>query len=346
MNKNTDAVETNDGMTGNGITPVQQMISSCSGAFVTSVFVTPLDVIKIRLQSQKKPLVKGQIFQYCNGLMDHVCVCAVNGGSSLTPAPECPWYKRPIPKPLTGTADAFFKILKYEGVASLWSGLPPTLVMAIPATVIYFSCYEICRKKLGYHGGLEGSDWWKPMIAGAAARTMCVTVISPIEMIRTKLQSEQLSYSQIRKSLGQSIKTGGVTMLWKGLGPTLLRDVPFSEEETRTTAKRGPSLLTIALSVMAGDCFGEQIAGILTLPFDVIKTHRQIELGEVLKENKNATRSTWKLMMKMQADHGYHALFTGLLPRTMKVAPACAIMISSYEYFKAYFREQNRLNPS
>lgn len=26
-----------------------------------------------------------------------------------------------------------------------------------------------------------------------------------------------------------------------------------------------------------------QIAGILTLPFDVIKTHRQIELGEVLK---------------------------------------------------------------
>lgn len=55
-----------------------------------------------------------------------------------------------------------------------------------------------------------------------------MTVISPIEMIRTKLQSEQLSYSQIRKFLGQSIKTGGVTMLWKGLGPTLLRDVPFS----------------------------------------------------------------------------------------------------------------------
>lgn len=75
------------------------------------ITVTPLDVIKIRLQSQKKPLVKGQIFQYCNGLMDHVCVCAVNGGSSLTPAPECPWYKRPIPKPLTGTAVSFEYLL-------------------------------------------------------------------------------------------------------------------------------------------------------------------------------------------------------------------------------------------
>lgn len=353
MDKNTDAVETNDGRTGNGITPVQQMISSCSGAFVTSVFVTPLDVIKIRLQSQKKPLVKGQIFQYCNGLMDHVCVCAVNGGSSLSPAPECPWYKRPIPKPLTGTADAFFKILKYEGVASLWSGLPPTLVMAIPATVIYFSCYEICRKKLGYHGGLEGSDWWKPMIAGASARTLCVTVISPIEMIRTKLQSEQLSYNQIWKFLGQSIKTGGVTMLWKGLGPTLLRDVPFSalywlsyeSMKARVLLQRGKSKMTFAESFTAGAVSGT-IAGILTLPFDVIKTHRQIELGEVLKENKNTTRSTWKLMMKMQAEHGYHALFTGLVPRIIKVAPACAIMISSYEYFKAYFREQNRLNNS
>lgn len=50
--------------------------------------------------------------------------------------------------------------------------------MAIPATVIYFSCYEICRKKLGYHGGLEGTDWWKPMIAGASARSMCNVIKS------------------------------------------------------------------------------------------------------------------------------------------------------------------------
>jgi len=32
---------------------------------------------------------------------------------------------------------------------------------------------------------------------------------------------------------------------------------------------------------------------------------------------------------------------SGLTPRIIKVAPACAIMISSYEFFKAFFRQRN-----
>lgn len=330
---------------GNGITPTQQMISSCSGAFLTSVFVTPLDVVKIRLQSQKKPLVRGQCFLYCNGLMDHLCTC-MNGGSLSSQQ----WYKRTGPKPFSGTMDAFVNIIKYEGVASLWSGLPPTLVMAVPATVVYFTCYEYCRRMFGYHGGLEGNDWWKPMIAGATARTWAVTVISPVEMIRTKLQSEQLSYSQVGRYVRQTIKDGGLQMLWKGWGPTILRDVPFSalywlgyeSMKSHVLLTRGSSQMTLTESFTAGAISGT-IAGIITLPFDVIKTHRQIELGDVIKENRNTTTSTWKLMVKMQAEHGLHGLFTGIVPRLTKVAPACAIMISSYEYFKSFFREQNRL---
>jgi hypothetical protein len=31
----------------------------------------------------------------------------------------------------------------------------------------------------------------------------------------------------------------------------------------------------------------------------------------------------------------------GFLPRVIKVAPACAIMISSYEFGKAFFQEMN-----
>lgn len=43
--------------------------------------------------------------------------------------------------------DAFIKISRNEGIGSLWSGLGPTLVLAIPATVIYFVCYEQLRIK-------------------------------------------------------------------------------------------------------------------------------------------------------------------------------------------------------
>lgn len=59
--------------------------------------VTPLDVVKIRLQAQHKPqaFTKGHCYLYCNGLMDHTCLC-INGNSiDLSMAAKRQWYKRP-----------------------------------------------------------------------------------------------------------------------------------------------------------------------------------------------------------------------------------------------------------
>lgn len=55
-----------------------------------------------------------------------------------------------------------------------------------------------------------------------------VTIISPLELIRTKMQSERLSYREISKAFRLSIKSEGISTIMRGLGPTLLRDVPFS----------------------------------------------------------------------------------------------------------------------
>lgn len=44
--------------------------------------------------------------------------------------------------------DAFYKIAKLEGIRALWSGLSPTLVLALPCTVIYFVSYEQLRYKM------------------------------------------------------------------------------------------------------------------------------------------------------------------------------------------------------
>ena len=46
---------------------------------------------------------------------------------------------------------------------------------------------------------------------------------------------------------------------------------------------------------------------------------------------------------ELLADQGGRALFSGLTPRLPKVAPACAIMISSYEWCKGQFIKQNQL---
>lgn len=40
-----------------------------------SFTVTPLDVVKTRLQTQQKRMTSNKCFVYCNGLMDHLCPC-------------------------------------------------------------------------------------------------------------------------------------------------------------------------------------------------------------------------------------------------------------------------------
>ena len=61
----------------NGITVGQQMASSCAGSLLVSVFMTPLDVVKIRLQTQERFFSK-KCFLYSNGITDHL-LPRVNG---------------------------------------------------------------------------------------------------------------------------------------------------------------------------------------------------------------------------------------------------------------------------
>ncbi|KAL6440144.1 hypothetical protein ACFW04_003033 [Cataglyphis niger] len=208
------------------IKPYQQIVAACTGAFITSVFVTPLDVVKIRLQTQQKAMLSNKCFLYCNGLMDHLCPCA-NGKM-----PE--WMKRN--GKFHGTVDALIKISKTEGVISLWSGLSPTLVLAIPATVVYFVSYEQLRlylkdtynREFRKRGNNVEQPFWIPILAGGTARIWAATLVSPLELIRTKMQSQKLSYAEITQAMKTVVKYSGISGLWMGLSTTLLRDVPFS----------------------------------------------------------------------------------------------------------------------
>lgn len=320
----------------NGLTPVQQMMASCTGAVITSLFVTPLDVVKIRLQAQQKAFMSNKCFLYCNGLMDHLCPCG-NGG-------ETSWYQRT--SHFSGTIDAFAKITRTEGLRSLWSGLPPTLIMAVPSTVIYFTSYEQISYWLKKSLGTTDYIPWVTVLSGAVARIGSAVAISPLELIRTKMQSKKLSYKDVSIAIRLLVYHKGYLSLWKGLGPTLLRDVPFSciywsqyEFFKHRCNQQRPGF---GFSFIAGALSG-MVAGVVTLPFDVVKTHRQIELGEreIYTDHPRKCSSTYSILKKIYRESGVRALFTGIVPRISKVAPACAIMISTYEFGKAFFRRYN-----
>jgi len=360
------------------LTPQQQMMSSGAGALVVSLFMTPLDVVKIRLQTQER-LYSKKCFLYSNGLMDHICprtngdppVRALHTQQEIC---DCKWYNRP--KYFSGTTDAFLKISRTEGISSLWSGLSPTLVLAVPTTVIYFTMYEQLkvsidtqRRAMSTNQDILSGETpkWVSLSSGGLARLLAVSLVSPMELIRTKMQSKKMPWSDVHKCLKDLVKTQGIRGLWNGYTATLLRDVPFSAlywplyEQCKATmnlytSNRDSFLVNFGSGAIAGS-----VASTVTLPFDVIKTIKQIEMGEKdimevkpgtsraypVPANKRVSslsgrsRGNMTIAKELVREQGYKGLFTGLIPRLLKVAPACAIMISSYEFFKAFFRQQN-----
>ncbi len=336
------------------VTPTQQMAASLAGSALVSLFMTPLDVVKTRMQSQEM-LRSKKCFLYSNGISDHLYP-RVNGDPPAVAlhTPEeicnCKWYNRP--KYFNGTLDAFVKISRTEGVSSLWSGLSPTIVIAVPQTVLYMTAYEQLRAKISTYLQRNYPDYslreeTASMIAGPLGRTWAASIVSPLELIRTKMQSQKMPLSQVKTALLTTVRSEGVAGLWKGCAATLYRDVPFSGIYWSCYEFFKKQLLTeehaFEAAFVSGGLAGT-VAGIATLPMDVIKTRRQIELGEkdIMRAVSGRAASTADVARQIVAESGVAGLYAGLVPRILKVAPACAIMISSYETAKRFFMRRNQ----
>lgn len=172
-----------------------------------------------------------------------------------------------------------------------------------------------------------------PLIAGVTARAAVSTLLSPLELLRTRLQSTP-SHADAPRTLSDTfgglrrmVHAEGAWTLWRGLSTTLWRDVPFSgiywmsyegsKDHLRHWHREGP------LAAFIGGAISGTFAAILTSPFDILKTRRQAMMS--------SPSSTLSAALQLIREEGYKSLFTGLTPRLAKIAPACGIMIACYE---------------
>lgn len=252
------------------ITPVQQIVSSCSGAILTSLLTTPFDVVKVRLQAQQQTLFTKTCYLLECRCLDGVTVC------SIAPDGSHHHFTK-----FSGTRDAFFKIAQLEGIRSWWKGLSPTLIMAVPATVIYYTGYDQLKMLFGFKEGQR--NYIAPALAGSIARTVAVTAVCPIELVKTKLQSRQgYSYKELLAVVRNAIQQNGLLGLWRGLSPMLLRDLPFSVlywvgyEQTKLCLSRMVQPDYSALVPFMSGAVSGALSAVVTNPLDVVKTHMQV----------------------------------------------------------------------
>lgn len=281
----------------------------------------------------------------------------------------------------TSTFDGLRKIARNEGFTTLWRGLSPTLMMGIPANIIYFAGYDWLRTDDRSPIKQGVSDVYAPFVAGSIARTAAASATSPVEMFRTRLQATPGTgaghFKATLEGLYQMTQARGYTSLWRGLSLTMWRDVPFSGlywwgyEEVKkglVSARQhaphlshlpGSDLETASTATAFLDSFisgatSGAVAALVTTPFDVGKTRQQVFRHMDDQVPSSAPRpahppkavipeqlSLPRFLLHIFRKEGMNGLFRGWAARCLKVAPACAIMISTYELGKRMAREVN-----
>ncbi|KIY72805.1 mitochondrial carrier [Cylindrobasidium torrendii FP15055 ss-10] len=330
----------------NGLDPFQaKLVAAATGSTMTALTMTPFDVVKTRLQTQRP--VPFPLFprasapsQLCCQPPNKPCVRSMSSLARPIAAEElvCVWHNGVMStERVTGFFDAIKHIWKAEGTKGLWKGSGTTLVIGVPSSTAYMLTYDHLLNKV--LPAIVPYESLIPLTAGITARSTITCLASPLELVRTNLQSTPISpgtphtLRSVLVSVRQLVRSQGPLCLWRGLGATLWRDVPFSgiywlnyESMKKGFSRRGHEGAWI--SFICGAVSGTG-AALITSPMDVLKTRRQALV--MTAGSPTGVSSTFGVLAQIIRTEGASALFTGIVPRVAKIAPACGIMIGCFE---------------
>ncbi|KAJ7631019.1 mitochondrial carrier domain-containing protein [Roridomyces roridus] len=317
-----------------------KFVAASAGSAMTALTMTPFDVVKTRLQTQPVQVRSSRPSPaVCCQPPNVQCIRNMSSLARPVAAEQlvCVWDHGMLrTEPVKGFSDAVRHVLRAEGVRGLWKGLGTTLVIGVPSATSYMLTYDHLLNVV-LPPLLPAAV--VPLSAGILARSTITSIVSPLELIRTNLQSTPASplnpntLSSVLTDIRALVRKQGARVLWRGLGPTLWRDVPFSglywagyETTKKFFARNGKSGAWVAFFCGA---FSGTSAALVTNPFDVLKTRRQ---AMIMSSSSSTTTSSLPVLLRIVRTEGASSvLFAGLLPRVVKTAPACGIMIACYE---------------
>lgn len=130
--------------------------------------------------------------------------------------------------------DAFYRIIKEEGVTTLWRGSMPTICRAVSMNVGMMASYDEFKELFSSYLNMDQDSTKVRLISSAGSGVVCSFVSLPFDNVKTKLQkmnklpSGLNPYDGVIDCLKKTIKREGVTGLWVGYPTYYLRVAPHA----------------------------------------------------------------------------------------------------------------------
>lgn len=283
----------------------------------------PLDTIKVRMQLSSK---QGQV------------------------GPD----GKPVKK--LGFIGTGIQIAKRETPLGLYKGLGAVVTGIIPKMSIRFTSYEFYKRQLAPKDGSKLPTWSNFVAGVGAGVTEAVLVVNPTEVIKIRLQAQHHSmvdpldvpkYRNAAHALLVVVREEGIGALYRGVTLTAARQASnqgvnftvYSElkqklQELQPQYEQLPSWQTSIIGLVSG-----ALGPLSNAPLDTIKTRMQREGGASTESGLSRfTRITKQLI----AQEGIHALYKGITPRILRVAPGQAVTFTVYEKVSTFL--ENKFN--
>lgn len=209
------------------------ILTLCAGA-TARVFGTacrtPFDIVKQRLQ------VEGQIVvNPASGSSKELYRSSLAADSTTPPAPvETPKVDKSLKT--RGILGTLRQVIGMEGFRGLWSGYGVTLLRDAPFAAIYFTSYETMKtlqqKAIDKFTPLDHSraKSLQHLVAGACAGAIASAFTIPIDVVKTRLQTQgklgHVKYHGIIDAFKTIYREEGLAAFRKGLGPRLTYIMP------------------------------------------------------------------------------------------------------------------------
>ncbi|XP_071014136.1 mitochondrial glutamate carrier 1-like [Oncorhynchus clarkii lewisi] len=269
----------------------------------------------------------------------------------------------------TSMSDCLIKTIQSEGYFGMYRGAAVNLTLVTPEKAIKLAANDFFRQHLSKDG--QKLSLLREMLAGCGAGTCQVIITTPMEMLKIQLQDagrieaqrKLMSQAAVRAPGGpvelrshtamqltrELLRSQGIAGLYKGLGATLLRDVPFSIiyfplfANLNSLGDRGADGPAPFYVSFASGCIAGSTAAVAVNPVDVIKTRIQTMTRGSQEDTYNGVTECIRKILRQE---GPSAFLKGAYCRALVIAPLFGIAQVVYflgvgEFLLSFLPQQN-----
>lgn len=251
------------------------------------------------------------------------------------------------------------EIARKETPLGLYKGLGAVLTGIVPKMAIRFTSYEWYKQMLADKDGVIHGP--ANFMAGLAAGvTEAVAVVTPMEVVKIRLQAQHHSmadpldvpkYRNAAHACYTVLKEEGIGALWRGVSLTALRQgtnqaanftaytelKDIMQKNSPDPSAPLPSYTTMGIGLISG-----AVGPFCNAPIDTIKTRLQRMPAE---PGQSALQRITIIANHMFKQEGPRAFWMGITPRVARVAPGQAVTFAVYEYLKGVLEKGREMIP-